>query len=137
MVTVIVEATTELAQVAYRAYLERASLEGARALLSGWTGIDLSKYGPSDTLSYVDTDSGQSALASFSRLDPDRIWTVKDAVEFVAIGGRGPVVVGSPSEVADVLQAWMDHTGIDGFNLADVETARTFTNIVELLVPEL
>jgi FMN-dependent oxidoreductase (nitrilotriacetate monooxygenase family) len=137
MFTVIVEPTSEEAQATWRACLERASFEGARALLSGWTGIDLSKYRPGDTLSYVDTDAGQSALASFSKLDPERVWTVRDAVDFVAIGGRGPVVVGNPREVADALQGWMDDTGIDGFNLADVETPKTFRNIVELLVPEL
>ena len=31
----------------------------------------------------------------------------------------------------------MEDTGIDGFNLAYVESTRTFKNIVELLVPEL
>ena len=58
-------------------------------------------------------------------------------MEFVALGGRGPVVSGNPQQVADELQAWMAETGVDGFNLAYVESPRTFKNIVELLVPEL
>ncbi|MHA7685645.1 LLM class flavin-dependent oxidoreductase [Cupriavidus sp. PET2-C1] len=137
MLTVIVDETAEKAQARYAAYKQRASYEGAMALLSGWTGIDLSHYAPDDTLTYVDTQAGQSALASFSKLDPERIWTVRDAVEFIAIGGRGPVVVGDPVQVADELQAWMEDTGIDGFNLAWVESPRTFHDIVEYLVPEL
>lgn len=137
MFTVIVEATSDLAAQRLAALKNRVSYEGARALLSGWTGVDLSRYQPEDTLTYVDTEAGQSALASFSKLDPDHVWTVRDAVEFVALGGRGPVVSGNPQQVADELQAWMADTGIDGFNLAYVESPRTFKNIVELLVPEL
>lgn len=137
MFTVIVDATGPQAQARHAAYRERVSYEGAMALLSGWTGIDLSRYAPDDTLDYVDTNAGQSALASFSKLDPNKTWTVRDAVEFVGIGGRGGLAVGDAAEVADALQAWMDETGIDGFNLAAVEMPRTFEDIVTYLVPEL
>jgi long-chain alkane monooxygenase len=137
MLTVIVDETAQAAQARYEAYRARASYEGALALLSGWTGIDLAAYRPDDTLDYVDTDAGQSALASFSKLDPGKVWTVRDAVEFVAIGGRGPVVVGDAQQVADALQALVEDTGIDGFNLAWVESPRTYRDIVRYLVPEL
>jgi len=137
MFTVIVDADGHRARERLAALRARADLDGARALLSGWTGIDLSRYRPDDSLAYVDTDAGQSALASFSSLDPGKVWTVRDAVEFVALGGRGAVVAGSPVEVADQLQSWAEDTGIDGFNLAYVESPRTFNDIVELLVPEL
>ncbi|QGZ66540.1 LLM class flavin-dependent oxidoreductase [Paraburkholderia acidisoli] len=137
MLTVIVDETAERAQARYEACRARASYEGALALLSGWTGIDLARYRPEDTLQYVDTDAGQSALASFSKLDPDKVWTVRDAVEFVAIGGRGAVIVGDARQVADELQALVEDTGIDGFNLAWVESPRTFHDIVRYLVPEL
>ncbi|SAL33480.1 monooxygenase [Caballeronia cordobensis] len=137
MLTVIVDETAQRAQERYEAYRQRGSYEGAIALLSGWTGIDLSGYQPDDTLSYVDTNAGQSALASFSKLDPEREWTVRDAVEFVTIGGRGAVVVGDAVQVADELQSLMEETGIDGFNLAWVESPRTFHDVVRYLVPEL
>lgn len=137
MFTVIVDETEALAQARHDAYRARVSYDGALALLSGWTGIDLSRYAPDDTLAYVDTNAGQSALASFSKLDPSRTWTVRDAVEFVGIGGRGGVAVGDARQVADTLEAWMDETGIDGFNLASVEMPRTFEDIVTHLVPEL
>ncbi|GJG97783.1 LLM class flavin-dependent oxidoreductase [Cupriavidus pauculus] len=137
MFTVIVDNTAETAHARHAAYRERVSYEGALALLSGWTGIDLSRYAPDDTLDYVDTNAGQSALASFSKLDPNKSWTVRDAVEFVGIGGRGGLAVGDAQQVADELQAWMADTGIDGFNLASVEMPRTFEDIVTHLVPEL
>jgi FMN-dependent oxidoreductase (nitrilotriacetate monooxygenase family) len=137
MFTVIVGRTTEEARNKLDEYRQRASREGAAALLSGWTGIDLATYRPDDTLTYVDTDAGRSALASFSVADPNRTWTVAEAVDFVSIGGRGPVMAGTPSEVADEIEAWIDETGLDGFNLAYVAAHRTFEDIVELLIPEL
>ncbi len=137
MLTVIVDETAERAQARHAEYRARIDHDGAAALLSGWTGIDLARYRPDDTLDYVDTDAGQSALAAFSKLDPDKVWTVRDAVEFVAIGGRGAVVVGDAAQVADALQALMEDAGIDGFNLAWVESPRTFEDVVRYLVPEL
>jgi long-chain alkane monooxygenase len=137
MFTVIVGRTAQEARDRLAQYQARASHEGAAALLSGWTGIDLSTYRPGDTLTYVDTDAGRSALASFSSADPSRTWTVAEAIDFVSIGGRGPVIAGTPEEVADQIEEWIDDTGLDGFNLAYVEAHRTFEDIVELLIPEL
>jgi alkanesulfonate monooxygenase len=47
------------------------------------------------------------------------------------------VVVGSPVEVADALQSWVADTGVDGFNLAYAVTPETFSDFVDLVVPEL
>jgi long-chain alkane monooxygenase len=54
-----------------------------------------------------------------------------------ALGGRGPVVVGSPEEVAGELIAWVEETDIDGFNLAYAVTPETFADFIDLVVPEL
>ena len=54
----------------------------------------------------------------------------------VAIGGIGPLFVGSPAQVADTLEAWIDATDADGFNLAYAAAPKTMEDIVELLVPE-
>ncbi len=137
MMTVVVGRSDEEVQQKLAAYRARASYEGAAALLSGWTGIDLAQYAPDDTLSYVDTDAGRSALASFSSADPERTWTVKEAIEYVSLGGRGPLVAGTPERVADELEAWITETGLDGFNLTYLSAHQTFADIVELLVPEL
>jgi alkanesulfonate monooxygenase SsuD/methylene tetrahydromethanopterin reductase-like flavin-dependent oxidoreductase (luciferase family) len=88
-------------------------------------------------LEYVQTDANRSALASFTTADPDRAWTVGELARFLAIGGRGPVVVGSGSTVADELERWVDEADVDGFNLAYVVTPGTFVDFVEHVVPEL
>lgn len=133
----VVAASSAEASELYASYLEAASLEGAMALFGGWTGLDLSDVPPDEPLRQVDTDAGRSALASFTTDDPDREWTVAEVGAHLAIGGRGPVAVGSPTEVADAMEQWIDETGADGFNLAYAVTPGTFEQVATLVVPEL
>ncbi|MFN0313532.1 MAG: LLM class flavin-dependent oxidoreductase [Burkholderiales bacterium] len=121
----------------YNEYCAHTNTDASLALLSGWTGIDFSRCDPGATLEYVENDAGRTALASFTKSDPNRKWTVREAARFVALGGRGPVFVGSASQVADEMESWVDETGIDGFNLAFAVSPGTFRDIVEYIVPEL
>ena len=118
-------------------YESHIDIEGALALLSGWTGVDFSRQPLDTTIDYIDTDAGRSALASLSAADPSRSWTVREAARFIGLGGRGPVIVGDPAQVADQLEAWLDDTGIDGFNLAFAVAHESMRDVVELIVPEL
>ncbi len=118
----------------YRRYVDH---EGALALFSGWTGVDFSKHALDEPLRYVETEAMRSALAAFTSAERSRSWTVRELAEHVAIGGRGPVLVGGPSEIADALIAWVEETDIDGFNLAYAVMPETFTDLVDLIVPEL
>jgi hypothetical protein len=61
----------------------------------------------------------------------------REIAKHAAVGGRGPVVVGSPEEVAEELIAWVEETDVDGFNLAYAVMPETFTDFVDLVVPEL
>jgi FMN-dependent oxidoreductase (nitrilotriacetate monooxygenase family) len=134
----IITAPTEaLARAKHEEYRRHIDIEAALALLSGWTGVDFSRFDLDATIEYIDSDAGRSALASFSQADPDRKWTVREAAEFIGLGGRGPVLVGDPSQVADQLEAWQDETGIDGFNLAFAVAHESMRDVVELIVPEL
>jgi long-chain alkane monooxygenase len=64
-------------------------------------------------------------------------WTIEELAQWGGIGGLGPVFVGSPSTIADILQGWVEETDVDGFNLAYAVTPETFEDVVNLLVPEL
>lgn len=134
----IVTAPTEAeAHAKYQDYKRHIDIEAALALLSGWTGVDFSRFPLDATIKYIDSDAGRSALASFSAADPDRKWTVREAAEFIGLGGRGPVLVGDPKQVADQLEQWQDQTGIDGFNLAYALAHESMRDVVDLIVPEL
>ncbi|HWH80650.1 MAG TPA: LLM class flavin-dependent oxidoreductase [Burkholderiaceae bacterium] len=134
---VITGATYAEAEAKHARCREHIDPEAALALLSGWTGVDFSRYPLSATIEYIDTDAGRTALASFSQADPSRRWTVGEAAQFIGLGGRGPVLVGDAQQTADELESWLDETGIDGFNLTFAVAHGTMRDVVELVVPEL
>jgi FMN-dependent oxidoreductase (nitrilotriacetate monooxygenase family) len=137
MMTVITAPNAEEAKTKFADYQRYVSEEGALALMSGWTGVDFSQYAPDEPIRYDARDAQTSALEAFTIADPNRVWTVREIARHAGIGGRGPVVVGSPQQVADALEAWVARTGVDGFNLAYAVTPETFKDFVDLVVPEL
>ena len=136
-ITPVVGETAADAARKHASYLEHASREGALALFGGWTGVDLAQSDPATPLTYVDNDATRTALASFTTADPSRSWTPAELAEFLGIGGRGPVPVGSATDVADELERWVEVADVDGFNIAYAVTPGTFEDFVELVVPEL
>ncbi|AWI58401.1 LLM class flavin-dependent oxidoreductase [Sinorhizobium fredii] len=137
LLTVIVDETDEKARATFRDYLDYVSYDGSLVFMSGWTGIDFSRYQPDDLVRKVETNAIHSAVESLSEGDPNKRWTIRQLAEWGGIGGMGPVVVGSAETVADELQQWVEDTGVDGFNLAYAVTPETFEDIVGYLVPEL
>ncbi len=134
---IITAPTAAEAHAKHEEYKRHIDIEAALALLSGWTGVDFSRFPLDATIEYIDSDAGRSALASFSQADPERRWTVREAAQFIGLGGRGPVLVGDPSQIADQLEGWLDDTGIDGFNLAFAVAHESMRDVVDLIVPEL
>lgn len=135
--TVILGETDAEAKKKFDEYRSHVSYEGALALISGWTGIDFGQFAPDEPLRHRYTNAVQSAVETFTTIDPDKVWTVREMADWVGIGGFGPVFVGSPQTVADLLQEWVEDTDVDGFNLAYAVTPETFEDAVDLLVPEL
>ncbi|QND45562.1 LLM class flavin-dependent oxidoreductase (plasmid) [Rhizobium lusitanum] len=135
--TVILGETDAEAKKKFDEYRKYVSYEGAQALISGWTGIDFGQFAPDEPLRHRYTNAVQSAVETFTTIDPDKVWTVREMADWVGIGGFGPVFVGSPQTVADLLQEWVEDTDVDGFNLAYAVTPESFEDAVDLLVPEL
>lgn len=135
LLTPIVGKTEEEAIEKFNDYKNHISHEGALALFGGWTGIDLSGYAPDQELEYIENDAIQSALENFTKIIPGKKPTVNDIKEFVGIGGLGPSTVGSPEQIADTLEKWVDEAGVDGFNIAYAITPGTFEDFIELVVP--
>ncbi|MCB8882486.1 LLM class flavin-dependent oxidoreductase [Acidisoma cellulosilytica] len=117
----------------YRSYVDPV---GALVLMGGWLGVDFSVYELDQKIRYIDNDAGRAAMENFTRADPNRDWTVREAAAHVAIGGAGPVFVGSAAQVAESMADWAAETDIDGFNLSYAVLPESFTDAVELLVPE-
>ena len=108
MMTIILGRTEAEAKAKYADYRRHINAEGALALMSGWTGVDFSTYDLDQQVRHVQNDAGRTAMDNVTRADPDRVWTVREVVEHVGIGGAGPVVVGTPEKVADDIEAWFE-----------------------------
>lgn len=136
LITVIVDDTAAGAQAKYRDYQKYIDVEGSLALLSGWTGIDLSKYSLDDPFpTRKQNNAITSMIDSFTQ--SEKVWTIREVVTHNTVGGRGPVVIGTPAQVADELQRWMDEADIDGFNLSYAVTTEGYSDFADLVVPEL
>jgi FMN-dependent oxidoreductase (nitrilotriacetate monooxygenase family) len=137
MQTLIVDETDAKAQAKYREYREYVSFEGALALLSGWLGCDFGAYGLDAPLSSIRAASVQASLEAYAAVDGRGLKTVRDLAGWVGVGGFGPLFVGGPSTVADLLQEWVEETDVDGFNLTYAVAHETFADVAGYLVPEL
>jgi FMN-dependent oxidoreductase (nitrilotriacetate monooxygenase family) len=135
LVTVIVDETDAKAQAKFEEYQRYVSYDGSLVFMSGWTGIDFGQYARTDLVKRVQTNAIVSAVEHLS--GKDRTWTIEELATWGGIGGMGPVFVGSAQTVADILQQWVDATGVDGFNLAYAIAHETFEDVVHYLVPEL
>lgn len=131
VITVIVAPTDKEAEEKLDDYRKYGDRNGALALLSGWTGLDLSKLDMDATIEQVESNAIQSALKSLGAA------TVREWADTLAIGGAGQVLVGSPQTVADKLQRWFEVSGIDGFNLAYTVMPESIDDFVDMVVPEL
>lgn len=138
LVTPILGRTEEEAIGKAKDYRQYASHEGALALFAGWTGIDLSQYGDEEELRHVESNAVRSTVEGYARFAPQNSkWTKHTVAEHVSIGGNGPVLVGTPAQVADGLETWVKEADVDGFNFAYALFPGSFKDIIELLLPEL
>lgn len=136
-VSVVVAPTDAEAEIKFETAKRYASPEGALALFSGWTGIDLSTIDADHQIHDFTSNAIQGLLNYFRQVDADRTWTMQDIAEYMALGSVQPKIVGSPQTVADELERWMDEGELDGFNLVPVVQPGGFRDFVELVVPEL
>ena len=137
LLTVVVAPTDEEAQVKYNQAVANAPIDGILARFSGWTGIDMSTYDLDAPLRSVGTKAAQSMVDMFSKADPDRDWTLRQIAEFLAVGGSGCTIVGSPQTVAAELRRWRDEADVDGINLSYTTKPGSWEEFIELALPEL
>ncbi|PVZ20483.1 MULTISPECIES: LLM class flavin-dependent oxidoreductase [unclassified Pseudomonas] len=132
-ISVVVAGSEAEARDKHGEYLRYASPEAGVAHYSASTGIDLARYGLDEPIRDEQTNAIESARQALTNGQ----WTVRRLLDQTALGGRYPALVGSAVQVADGLQAWVEETGIDGFNLARTVTPESYADFIEHVVPEL
>lgn len=136
MILPIIGATEEEAYSKYEELQENVSYEGTAALLSGHTGIDFSGYDPDQYIEDIETGAVQGNLDMYTK-DPDRKWTLREAVKNHGLGNGTVKFIGTPETIADMMEDWAVRGGADGFNIAQGYSPGTFEEFVDHVVPEL
>ena len=135
--SVVVAPTDEEAQAKFEELIRYISIEGTLARQSALMQLDFGSIDIDKPLEFVETDGIRSFLERFTKGDPDRQWTPRQVAERLARSLGALTIVGSPTTIADRMEAIMEETGIDGFNLYDNMPLRTMVDFVDLVVPEL
>lgn len=108
------------------------------ALLSGVIGVDLSKNDPDGPLPDVEaSESIKSRFKLVSNLARDRQLTIRETYLAIA-GARGHFqVLGTPRDIADLLEEWFEARAADGFNIMPPIQPAGLSDFVDHVVPEL
>lgn len=124
----VIGRTEEEAKAKFEDYQQYGSIEGALALFGGWTGIDLATYGDDQELRAVESNAIRSAVEAWSKASPGiPKWTKHTVAKHITIGGLGATVVGTPVQVADEFERWVEEADVDGFNIV-----RILSTVVQL-----
>jgi long-chain alkane monooxygenase len=111
--TVILGETDAAAQAKFDGYRNYASYDGSLVFMCGWTGIDFGQCAPTELVRKAETNAIVSIVDALAEGDPDKKWTVEELAAWGGVGGLGPIFVGSPSTVADILQEWVEDPDVD------------------------
>ena len=133
----------------------RTEAENKLAALSGRLHPDVGRELISIDLDYVDlsdvaldrplpvskipggTEGGKSYLGAIQTLVEEGRLTFRELYERYATGRGGNVVVGSPNDVADLMEEWFTTGAADGFMIGLSFLPSGLTDFVDLVVPEL
>lgn len=135
--SVVVAPTKEEALRKHEAYLRFQSKEATLASYTSVTGIDLTALDPAAYFENIETEMGQTHRDRFTKYSKTKK-TVQEVIDdFLQKGFRGLTVIGTPDEVADSIQHWVEETGLDGFNLEPYVLPQSYVDFIELVVPVL
>ncbi len=132
--TVVVAAGEAEARARFDDYQSYASTEAALVQAAGSMGVDFAAMDDDEPIRMGGT---QAVVSNLQALTAGPVVTRRGFADRMALGGRQSPVVGSPAQVADTMQAWMDAADLDGFILARTVTPECFVDFVDLVVPEL
>lgn len=138
----IIGATKEEAEAKHKKALEYADPVAGLAQFSGYTGVDISKFPIDEPINLEGESQAMAIQACFKALavseeETKESWTPRRLGMRMAMGGLHPCPVGTAAEVADVMQQWVEEADVDGFNVGSIMNPGSWTDVVDLLVPEL
>lgn len=74
-------------------------------------------------------------MEAFSHTSPSvKKWTKNTVGTLITVGGLGSTPVGTPSQVADELERWVDEADVDGFNFVSLSPLEFFPRIDSAII---
>lgn len=137
----IVGRTEEEAQAKRQQLLDLIPVEAGVERLSAQLGFDLSGYdvdGPLPELPDVEEINGIKSRTQLVRdlAERDNL-TIRQLYQRIS-GGRGHrEIIGTPEQIADQLQDWLENDAADGFNVLPPYFPEGLNDFVDLVIPEL
>lgn len=132
LASVIVGRTETEVQDKLRTYRELHSIDASLAHMQ--SPIDFTRYPPQARLADVLPEGDKSwGLLRWAKPD-ETVETLLDRMRFRE--GRF-FAAGTPDQVANTIEQWLDEDGIDGINLVQYLSYGTARDFIELVVPEL
>jgi FMN-dependent oxidoreductase (nitrilotriacetate monooxygenase family) len=134
--TLIVGRTDAEAQAKFEEYRRYVSSEGALAHAAASLGIDFAKY---DIDEPIETGKSQAIVSNVEAMTraAGPQWTRRKLLEQMVLGSRQTPWVGSAGRIAELMMAWSEETGVDGFNLSRTVVPECFEDVIDLLIPVL
>jgi alkanesulfonate monooxygenase SsuD/methylene tetrahydromethanopterin reductase-like flavin-dependent oxidoreductase (luciferase family) len=133
--TLVVGRTEREAQDLLADYRSHVSVEGALTQSAGSLGIDFAAYGMDEPITARSNAVTSNIEALTRAFGPG--WTKRHLVDSFILGSRQAPIVGSAEQVAEELIAWVEETGVDGFNLSRTVMPECLEAVVDLVVPAL
>ncbi|CCH44197.1 putative monooxygenase [Wickerhamomyces ciferrii] len=136
---VILGKTHEEAENKVKEYLKYTSEEWTAASFSSVTGIDISKFKDDEFVTKQPTSNAMASATESIINKGQKQQTKRDILDsYNKYGLFGRAFIGTPEEVADELEQWVEENDIDGFNFGfNAVYPQFLEDIVELLIPEL
>ncbi|MDU0155988.1 LLM class flavin-dependent oxidoreductase [Bacillus cabrialesii] len=135
----IIADTEEAAQAKYKELQDLIIPSVGLQILQNYLGgFDLSAYPLDGPLPKLDADASNAVKSRFKLVqemaERDNM-TIRELYKYVA-GSRGHhIFVGTPEQLADKMQEWVDHKACDGFNIMPPLLPEGIEVFVEKVVP--
>jgi len=111
-------------------------LEGGLAILSSHLDFDLSTL-PLDTIMAHRTEPKLQRFQTRYRTLTGELLTLRQVAQNHGQSVGLPQMVGTPADIADQMEAYMEEVGGDGFMLTPIHSPGAIEDFVDLVVPEL
>jgi FMN-dependent oxidoreductase (nitrilotriacetate monooxygenase family) len=133
----VIDRDRSRAQERLEEFREKVQIGSAMAIMSGHTGVDFSQYDLDDPLEDVDAQGIRGLFDAILEAKDGEPVTVREAAQIYGTSMGAPVAAGTPADVAEQMESYVDEGGCNGFMMLATDVPGCFNSMTELLVPEL